>query len=254
VAKAASSPPGKYGALLLRTLPLPLACYPLWLILSNIHDAIFALHNDLLDALYLLTQIGAVYGAMLYLAWIGTLLFTKRADVTWRDMGFAPYRVHFWSILWFVISFVYLVVFNIIWQVISTYWHIDLLNRNTLLTNYTDMPLSQWSMVLIIGVIGPLGEEVLFRGLLFRTLDVVLTRYLARHLSKSLASYIALICAVCISAGIFATLHFDTSSFPVYFAIGAVLALWVRYTRSLWPSWVLHMTFNSLFIAHLLVH
>ncbi|GHO97895.1 hypothetical protein KSF_079430 [Reticulibacter mediterranei] len=254
MAKAASSPPGKYGALLLKMLPLPLACFPLWLILSNIHDAVFALHNDTLDALYLLTQVGAVYAAMLYLAWVGTLLFTKRANVTWRDMGFAPYRVHFWSILWFVISFVYLVVFNIIWQVISTYWHIDLLNRNTLLTNYTDMPLSQWSMVLIIGAIGPLGEEVLFRGLLFRVLDVVLTRYLVRHLSKSLASYIALIFAVCISAGVFATLHFDASSFPVYFAIGAVLALWVRYTRSLWPSWVLHMTFNSLFIARLLVH
>jgi membrane protease YdiL (CAAX protease family) len=251
---AASSPPGKHGTLLLRTLPLPLACFPLWLILSNLHDAIFALHNDPLDALYLFTQVGAVYAAMLFLAWAGTLLFLKRADVTWRDLGFAPYRVHIWSVLWFIISFAYLIIFNIVWQVISTYWHIGLLNRNTLLTTYTALPFSQWSMVLIIGVIGPLGEEVLFRGLLFRTLDVMLTRYLVRHFSKAAASYIALVGAICISAGIFATLHFDASSFPVYFAVGAVLALWVRYTRSLWPAWVLHMAFNSIFILRLLVH
>jgi membrane protease YdiL (CAAX protease family) len=157
-------------------------------------------------------------------------------------------------VLWLVISVVYLVIFSAVWQLICDYWHINLLNRSSLLTTYTSMPLSQWSMVLILGIVGPLGEEVLFRGLLFRRLDEVLTRYLVRWLSPLTTSYIALVAAVSISAGVFAALHPDMNSFPVYFVIGAVLALWVKYTRSIWPAWVVHMTFNSLFIIRLIIH
>lgn len=245
-----------YFFFFLKTLILPFACFPLWLLLSNLYHNVFALHNDALDAMYLLLQIGAVYAAMLYAAWMGTALLAKRekrAEISWRDLGFVPYRVNPWSVLWFVISFIYLVIFNAVWQLLCNYWHISLLNRSSLLTSYTRMPFSQTAMVLIIGIIGPLGEEVLFRGLLFRRLDEVLTRYLVRWLPSSVASSTALISAISISAGIFAALHPDMNSFPIYFVVGVVLALWVKFTRSLWPSWVLHMAFNSLFILRLLV-
>jgi len=123
-----------------------------------------------------------------------------------------------------------------------------------LLTTYTAMPFSQASMVLIIGVVGPLSEEVLFRGLLFRRLDEMLTIVLVRWVAPSMVSPLALVGAVSISAGVFATLHLDMNSFPIYFVIGAVLALWMKYTRSLWPGWLLHMAFNSLFIIRLIIH
>jgi membrane protease YdiL (CAAX protease family) len=157
-------------------------------------------------------------------------------------------------VLWFVISLIYLVTFSVFWQLICSYWHISLLNRSSLLTTYTAMPFSQTSMVLIIGVIGPLSEEVLFRGLLFRRLDEMLTIALVRWIAPSIASPLALVGAVSISAGVFAALHPDMNSFPIYFVIGAVLALWVKYTRSIWPGWVIHMAFNSLFIIRLIIH
>ncbi len=252
-----SSPPveklEKRSALLLKALPLPLLGYPLWLILSNMYHTVFALHNDPLDALYLLLQIGAVYAAMIYLATIGAMLIVKSTKISWSDLGFTPYRVNLWSVLWFLLSLAYLIIFSVFWQLMSGYWHLSLLNRSSLLTSYTHMPFSQASMVFIIGILGPLSEEVLFRGFLFRRLDELFTRYLSRHLSSSKASLIALISAMCISAGIFAILHPDPNSFPVYFVIGAVLALWMRCTRSLWPGWLLHMAFNSLFIIPLIV-
>jgi membrane protease YdiL (CAAX protease family) len=245
---------GKRYVLLLKALPVPLIGFPLWIILSNVYNAVFALHNDPLDAVYLLVQIGAVYAGMIYLACVGTMLIVKSARITWQDLGFAAYRVNLWSVLWFVLSLLYLITFSGFWQLICDYLHISLLNRSSLLTSYTAMPFSQVSMVMIIGIIGPLGEEVLFRGLLFRRLDELLTRYLGYLLSPSKASLIALIGAAGISAGVFAALHPDPHSFPVYFVIGVVLALWVKYTRSLWPAWLLHMAFNSLFIIPLIIH
>jgi membrane protease YdiL (CAAX protease family) len=244
---------GKRYVLLLKALPVPLVGFPLWIVLSNVYSAVFALHNDRLDAVYLLVQIGAVYAGMIYLACVGTMWIVKSARITWKDLGFAAYRVDVWSVLWFVLSLLYLVTFSAFWQILCTYWHISLLNRSSLLTSYTSMPFSQASMILIIGIIGPLGEEVLFRGLLFRRLDELLTRYLGYALAPSKASLIGLIGAVSISAGVFAGLHPDPNSFPVYFVIGVVLALWMKYTRSLWPGWVLHMAFNSLFIIPLIV-
>ncbi len=251
---SSSSSEGKRSTLLLKALPLPLIGFPLWIILSNVHDAVFALYSDPLDATYLLVQIGAVYAGMVYLAVVGTMFIVKSTKITWRDLGFLAYRVDIWSVLWFIISLIYLVTFSVFWQLICSYWHISLLNRSSLLTTYTAMPFSQASMVLIIGVVGPLSEEVLFRGLLFRRLDEMLTIVLVRWVAPSMVSPLALVGAVSISAGVFATLHLDMNSFPIYFVIGAVLALWMKYTRSLWPGWLLHMAFNSLFIIRLIIH
>ncbi len=57
-----------------------------WIALTNQQDAVFRLHNDVLDAVYLLLQIGAVYAAMVSVACVGALLLEKRA-ITHADLG-----------------------------------------------------------------------------------------------------------------------------------------------------------------------
>ena len=169
-------------------------------------------------------------------------------------MGFIAYRASIWSVLWFALSFTHLVLFSAFWQLFCTYWHIGLLNRTGIVTSYAAMPLSQASIILIVMIIGPLCEEILFRGLIFRRLDELLTRYLSDKLPAAKAAQLGLIGAVGGSAALFAALHFDINTFPVYFVIGVILALWVKYTRSLWPAWALHIAFNGLFVLTLLVH
>ncbi len=88
-------------------------------------------------------------------------------------------------------------------------------------------------LFLALAVVGPIVEELVFRGLLFQLLR--------RHLP--------LWCAAILSALIFAVLHFIPVLLPALFIFGVVLALVFHYTRSLNCSILLHMLINAVAVV-----
>ncbi|MFN8439712.1 MAG: CPBP family intramembrane glutamic endopeptidase [Caldilineaceae bacterium] len=85
-------------------------------------------------------------------------------------------------------------------------------------------------LILSIGVIGPLGEELLFRGMIYP---------LQRRKQRIWV-------AILLNGLVFSIAHLIPILIPAFFAIGVILA-WVRErSGSIWPSFALHVLQNSM--------
>ncbi len=87
-----------------------------------------------------------------------------------------------------------------------------------------------WAMLLSVAVITPIVEELLFRG--------VLLSALSKHLNFFWANSI--------QAVLFALVHEDTQLFIFYTALGLVAGYFVKHSKSLMPSILLHAINNAL--------
>ncbi|TAK28751.1 MAG: CPBP family intramembrane metalloprotease [Chloroflexota bacterium] len=114
----------------------------------------------------------------------------------------------------------------------------DLIPRQPVLDQLGRGPLGVAILFLAASVAAPLAEETFFRGFLFPGL--------ARRLGTILA---AVICAAA-----FAAAHFEIGALAPIFVLGLALT-WLYYeTRSLWPSILVHASYNTLAVlATLLV-
>jgi membrane protease YdiL (CAAX protease family) len=96
----------------------------------------------------------------------------------------------------------------------------------------------EFALLAVMTVVGaPVMEEWLFRGVIFRSLDIGLA---ARWGRRGTAV------AVVLSALIFAAAHAEWLQFPGLAFLGVVLALVVYRTRRLLPSFLTHAGFNAL--------
>jgi membrane protease YdiL (CAAX protease family) len=86
------------------------------------------------------------------------------------------------------------------------------------------------AMLLLVGVLVPFIEEIIFRGLVFR--------WLRRHLRFAYAAPV--------SALFFSLVHGIPELMPALAVVGLVLAGFAERSGSLWPAIVLHGTFNGL--------
>jgi len=87
---------------------------------------------------------------------------------------------------------------------------------------------------LLIAVLAPIVEEVVFRGMLLGGM--------ARHISFGWANLL--------QALLFAIIHNDTPRFFFYFAMGLLAGFLVRRTRSLIPAIALHVINNGFFFLY----
>ena len=109
---------------------------------------------------------------------------------------------------------------------------------NDPLTDLADLPASIAVVtVLVIAVLTPLWEEVLFRGAF---LD---------GLSRRLRPAVAII----LSAALFAAVHVVPSSFPYLFTLGIALALVRRFHQNMWAPILLHAANNALVVLLALI-
>ena len=90
----------------------------------------------------------------------------------------------------------------------------------------------------------PFMEELLFRGVVFRSLDATFS-----NASQKFGSY----SAMTISALIFAVAHAELLQFAGLFALGIVLSYIVKKTNRLTPSILTHMSFNAVALVGLLL-
>lgn len=89
-------------------------------------------------------------------------------------------------------------------------------------------------MLLITGaILTPLGEELLFRGVIANALN----KY-------------GVWAGVVASSAIFALAHGPNVIFVLAFMVGIPAALLFRKTQSLWPAFVLHATYNGLHLLY----
>jgi uncharacterized protein len=84
-------------------------------------------------------------------------------------------------------------------------------------------------LLLGIGIIGPVIEEIIFRGLIYNELR--------RNIST--------VAALLIQAFLFGVYHMNLTQGIYAFALGIILGLVCTWTRSLWSSILIHMVFNS---------
>jgi len=97
------------------------------------------------------------------------------------------------------------------------------------------------AIVVMAVVIAPVGEELVFRGLLQTTL----LRYLGR--GRRWAVVVG-------GAGLFTSVHFAASwqAVPAIFVLGIALGWLYERTGSLWPAVVLHLVYNAMQVTFVL--
>lgn len=85
-------------------------------------------------------------------------------------------------------------------------------------------------LFLVIGIVGPIFEEILFRGVLY----------------GAIRKYMSAGWAIITSSFIFALVHYDLGSIFPLFLLGCILALIYERTSSIIPSMVTHCIWNSM--------
>ena len=99
--------------------------------------------------------------------------------------------------------------------------------ENLLSSTVTDYPF--WEMFLVIAIIGPLVEEMMFRGVIYRNF---------RKSGRLLASII-------ISSIIFGLYHRNLNQFFYTAYVGVMFSLIDEASESIWPSLICHVIFNG---------
>lgn len=113
---------------------------------------------------------------------------------------------------------------------------------------FGETPLNDGLLVLSICVLAPLGEELIYRGLVFRSLRDGLLNLRWTWLKPQWAALLALL----ISAHFFMNAHGgggQDSQLPMLFMLGVILALAYEYTGSLYAPILIHSLNNSFALA-----
>jgi membrane protease YdiL (CAAX protease family) len=103
---------------------------------------------------------------------------------------------------------------------------------------------SAFVLIALLTTIGaPIFEEWFFRGVLFRTLEIGLTRTMSRG---------GTVVAVVLSGCLFGLAHGEPAQFAGLALLGIILAIVVLRTKRLVPSILTHASFNAVALASLI--
>jgi hypothetical protein len=169
------------------------------------------------------------------IALIGGVYFFAilRKGLTWKDLGLKPPSTG-WIFTSIGISIVAIPLSGLITLTIMLLLDLPLENPQLdILLPEKITSLEMGGMILFAGVIAPIGEEFLFRGLLY----------------PFLRNKWGILPGVFISALIFALAHLNILIGINAFLLGIVLAILFEYSRSLWISGMLHILNNTMRLA-----
>ncbi len=177
-----------------------------------------------------------LYGIQVLLM-LGTVWFftLHRKKSRLRDLGIRYYSIG--KTLWytfisliaiFIISFIYVFVMSSVLGIEAPSSKIEILIKNRSISNTI--------LLIVVAFIGPVVEEVFFRGFLYSAFK------------KNWGTLPALF----LSAVLFSVVHLQVYSFIPLFLIGWLLAYLFEKTRSLFPAIFLHAVYNLILILILL--
>lgn len=161
------------------------------------------------------------------------LIILRRYALSWHDIGFRPAEP-FWYKRAVLFGVLLVPVAGLVNAVVSMILGAPI--ENPQITTVAPTGFSWFalgSMVVMAGVVAPIGEEAAFRGLLFGWL-----RGRAGVWAAALLSGLA-----------FAVLHSILVLVPALLVVGIALALVYHRSGSLWPVIVMHGLFNAIMIA-----
>lgn len=216
--------------------PLPVRAHHLLLLLLLIVAGVFLLPS--LVAVFLpeasFSSLPTIFGLflaqslmMLGLTW---LVILRPYRLSLADIGLRPtYRA--WYRLAFAAGFLCLPLVGAVNLLVQDMIGTSI--ENPQLQNLAPEGFS-WSglllMLLLVGVLVPIIEEIIFRGLILG--------WLCRHLPFAIA--------VPANALLFSVVHGIPQLMPALAVMGLVLCVFALRSGSLWPAIVVHGTFNSL--------
>jgi membrane protease YdiL (CAAX protease family) len=150
-----------------------------------------------------------------------------------ESLGFLPSRA---PLGWFVVLGLFLAV------AVAATGQLIGAPQETPFTEMLKDPNALWAISVFAVVLGPLFEEVIFRGFLFRPLE------------RSFGG----IAAIVITSAVFAVPHgaqygWAWQMLLLLFAAGAAFGLVRWKSGSLWPAITMHMTYNGLQVAVLII-
>lgn len=156
------------------------------------------------------------------------LVIVRGRGISWSQIGFrpAPMRWYLWAAVIALASLPAVALINLAIQTL-----LGEPFRNPQLELLAPAGFSWTALIgvlILAGVIAPIVEETVFRGLLYGWLRARL----------------GLVAGVALSAAVFALAHGILILVPVLLAYGVLLALIYEWSRSLWPPIVLHGIFN----------
>ena len=169
----------------------------------------------------------------------GTYLFgIRRRKITWASLGISPQK---WKNIYFLYAFLIVVVSLPIRGYIGRFVEIlvngDLENlelRGELLGAGMDSWIGFLIMLVTVGVLAPIAEELYFRGLIYD--------WFRQRWGVGLSVFI--------SSTLFAFAHIDSVGVMASgFVMGAVIALAYEKTRSLWIAIAMHVFTNSIAVV-----
>ena len=177
-----------------------------------------------------------LYG-MQVLLMMGTVWFFAlyRRKAGFRDLGLRYYSIG--KTLWytlisliaiFAISFIYVFIMSSVIGIEAPVSKIEILIKNRSVSNTV--------LLIIVAFIGPIVEEVFFRGFLY----------------SAFKKNWGVIPALFLSSILFSAVHLQVYSFIPLFIIGWLLAYIFEKTKSLFPAIVLHAVYNLILILILL--
>lgn len=158
------------------------------------------------------------------------VVILRRRGLTWRDLGLRPaapqwYRRTLWVTL---LTFGLALVLSVLVQRLAGS---PLDNPQEAVLAADGMSAGSFLALLVVAAgLGPLAEELLFRGLVYA--------WMRRHLD--------VLPSAALSALLFASVHAIPWLIPSFFAIGVVLALLYERSGSLWPPVLAHGTYNAI--------
>lgn len=112
------------------------------------------------------------------------------------------------------------------------------------INSHNTSPLAAGGIFLFVGVIVPLTEETLFRGIMFQGLASFFGKWMWREAAVFLGAMI--------SGLVFGLLHFAPQTLPILVFVGVALAYVFHLTKSLYASMIVHSLFNSIAVIALL--
>jgi len=124
-----------------------------------------------------------------------------------------------------------LYVLGVVYSVVLT----EVFDINTESEIITEAEEASFPLILTVAIVflAPVGEEIFFRGFIFKGLC---NKYSWKR-------------AAVISSAIFGIIHLQLVAIPLMFVLGYVLAYMYHRANSLWPSIIMHATWNGVIMA-----
>jgi uncharacterized protein len=195
----------------------------LGVLLLSLLDSVFGPLRD--------SVVYAIGGSSIYLmvpvfVWVWII---RRRNVSWRTIGFRPVQ---WPVLlWMIPATIGLFFVSGIVAIITSIFFEDVPDAGDQLAVSTQFSVTDLVVFLVtVAIIGPLVEELVFRGLL--------QKYV--HARRGLGA------ALVISSVVFAIFHFTPVLLAVFFVMGFAFGLAAYATESLYPAIALHSLSNAL--------